>query len=305
MENNRLELELLPSYGLFALVVKHRSFAEAARQAGLARSAVSQRIARLEKHVGAGLLRRTTRRVTPTEPGLRLFERCLPLLAEAEALGAGLHDDASRPLGVNAPASLMHACLGALLDEHLSATPDVSLELTLENRSVDLLETRDEVVVRVSREVPKELVARRVAQTRSLVVASPGYLSRAGRPETPDQLMHHACLRYSVSSAAAEWRFGRTGRTFSVPVRGPLAATDGLVLERFCLAGRGLAVLPEFMVAPAVARGALVPVLEAWERPPFGVWLILPGGRRASPRARALVSFLGRRLPSALPALER
>lgn len=297
--NNELELDRLPLYGLFALVVKHQSFTLAAAETGLARSAVSQRIQRLEALVGAQLLRRTTRRVTPTEAGLRLYERCVPLLEHARAVGAGLTGSAGAPLRLNAPASLVHAALGELLIQFTKSTGTV-IDLTLENRTIDLLETRDDLVVRVSRELPTGLVAKRLSQTRLLVVAAPTYLRNAHPLTAPQDLVHHRCLRYRASAGSGEWRFGAAARTFTVPVDGPIIANDGLVLRRLCLQGVGLAVLPEFMVADDLRSGSLAAVLTEYRRE-MTVWAILPSGRRASPPARALATFLSKSLDRALP----
>lgn len=297
--NNALELDRLPLYGLFALVVKHQSFTLAAAETGLARSAVSQRVQRLEALVGAQLLRRTTRRVTPTEAGLRLYERCVPLLDHARAVEAGLTGHAGAPLRINAPASLVHAALGELLVQFTASTGRV-IDLTLENRTIDLLETRDDLVVRVSRELPTGLVAKRLSQTRLLVVAAPAYL-RSARPITaPQELVHHQCLRYRASPGSNEWRFGAGARTFSVPVDGPVIANDGLVLKRLCLQGVGLAVLPEFMIADELRAGSLEAVLTEHPRG-MTVWAILPSGRRAPAPARALAAFLSKSLDRALP----
>lgn len=297
--NNVLELDRLPLYGLFALVVKHQSFTVAASETGLARSAVSQRIQRLEAIVGAQLLRRTTRRVTPTEAGLRLYERCVTLLEQARQVEAGFTGTGAAPLRVNAPASLVHACLGSLLAEFTSSTGTV-IDLTLDNRTIDLLETRDDLVVRVSQHLPTGLVARRLAQTRLMVVGAPASL-RGRRPITaPQDLVHHPCLRYSASTNNAEWRFGAPRRTYAVPVEGPMIANDGQVLRRLCLEGVGLAVLPEFMIANDLRAKALEPVLPAHDRT-MTIWAILPSGRRAPASARALATGLSKSLVRALP----
>lgn len=301
MKNNHAELELdaLPVYGLFALVVRHQSFTHAARLAGLARSAVSQRISRLEATLGVELLRRTTRRVTPTAEGLRLFERCLPLVEQAERLRRDLHEDLDAgPLCVNAPLSLSQVCLARLLVD-FQAESTGAIELSLENRVIDLLETRADVVVRVSHDVPPEAVARRIGETRLMVVASRGYLERQGAPATPQELLHHRCLRYT--SSRSEWQFGERARAFAVPVTGPFSSTEGTVIKAWVLADQGLAVLPEFMIADGLRTGALRPVLNDWPKAPLGVWAILPAGRRASPRARQFANFLGRKLRLVLP----
>lgn len=304
MKNNQpdLELDALPVYGLFALVVQHQSFSRAAQLAGVARSAASQRISRLEKKLGVELLRRTTRRVTPTEAGLRLFERCQPLIEQAERLRRDLHADLSAgPLRVNAPLSVSQLCLARLLVEFQVGSPGV-IDLSLDNRPVDLLETRADVVVRVSRDVPEDQVARRVAETRLVVVASRSYLQRHPAPRAPQDLVHHRCLRYA--SSRTEWQFGSGARAFTVPVTGPFISTDGTILKRWVLEAQGLAVLPTFMIADELRDGSLATVLGDWRNDVLGVWAILPAGRRAPKRAVALANFLGKRLPAALPQFD-
>jgi DNA-binding transcriptional LysR family regulator len=301
VKNNQpeLELEALPIYGLFALVVRHQSFSHAAQLTGLARSAVSQRIARLEKRLGVELLRRTTRRVTPTEAGLRLFERCLPLVEQAERLRRDLHAELDAgPLRVNAPLSMTQVCLARLLVEFQATSPG-TIDLSLDNRPIDLLETRADVVVRVSRDVPEDQVARRVAQTRLVVVGSRGYLEKHPAPAAPQDLVHHRCLRYA--SSKSEWQFGEGVRAYTVPVTGPFSATDGTILKRWVLADQGLAVLPTFMIADELRDGSLQTVLGAWRHDVLGVWAILPAARRAPKRAVALTQFLAKHLRAALP----
>lgn len=303
MANNEpeLELESLPLYGLFALVVRHQSFTHAARISGLARSAVSQRIARLETRLGTELLRRTTRRVTPTEAGLRLFERCVPLLEQAERLRSDLKSELDAgPLRVNAPQSLAQVCLARLLAQFEASVPG-TIDLSLDNRVIDLLETRADLVVRVSQDVPADQVARRLGETQLVVVASPKYLAAHGAPETPQELVHHRCLRYTPS-LSREWRFGEGARSFTVPVNGPFIATDGMVLKTLVLADQGLAVLPTFMIAEELRSGTLVRVLANAPKEKLSVWGILPAGRRAPNRARRLIEFLARNLRTVLPS---
>lgn len=304
MANNdaELELESLPLYGLFALVVRHQSFTVAARISGLARSAVSQRIARLETRLGTELLRRTTRRVTPTEAGLRLFERCVPLLEQAERLRSDLKRELDAgPLRVNAPQSLTQVCLARLLVRFEASTPG-TIDLSLDNRVIDLLETRADLVVRVSQDVPADQVARRIGETQLVVVASPKYLEVHGAPESPQELVHHRCLRYTPS-LSREWRFGEGARSFTVPVTGPFIATDGMVLKTLVLADQGLAVLPTFMIADELRSGALVQVLKTAPKEKLSVWGILPAGRRAPERAKRLIDFLARNLRAVLPSV--
>lgn len=297
-----IALDQLPSYGLFALVVKHRSFSEAARLTGLARSAVSQRIAKLEKRHGAPLLRRTTRRVTATEAGTALYEQCARLLEHAEGLSRAVDSDRlAGPLRVNAPRSLVDACVRKLLVQLVDKHPELSLDLVVENRRVDLLETRDEVVLRVGRALAPDAVARKLGTTRMVVAASPAYLRRAGMPRHPRELVHHRCLRYGIVPTREEWRFD--GGDIVVPVDGPFIVDDGGVLKDLALDGQGLIVVPDYMVANEVHHGSLTHVLDAFALETLNIWAVLPAGRSASRRARLLADFLSKHLHGVLPRL--
>jgi DNA-binding transcriptional LysR family regulator len=301
MNNHRaLDLDGLPAYGLFALVVKHRSFSEAARLTGLARSAVSQRIKRLEKREGVELLRRTTRRVTATEAGARLYERCARLLEQAEALTVDIDSDRLvGPVRVNAPLSLVDACLRELLVQFVRKHSGLTIDLVIENRQIDLLEARDEVVVRVTRDLTPGAVARKLTHLKLVVVASPQYLAAHGTPQHPRELVHHRCLRFGVRSSREEWRFN--DGAFAVAVEGPFIVNDGGVLKDLMLDGEGLIIVPEHLVAAELNEGSAVRVLEDFPLDPLTCWAVLPAGRATSKRARLLVDFLATRLGAALP----
>lgn len=288
-----IELELLPSWGLFALVVKHQSFSEAARQTGLTRSAVSQRIAKLEGHVGAELLRRTTRRVVPTSRGLALLDAASRLLDDAAALDS-LGPSATTPLRVNAPAGLLTSCLGHSLRQFVSRNPG-PIDLHCENRPIDLFETKDDVVVRVARQLPQGVVGRKLGEDVTLCVASPAWLEKHGAPLTPQGLLQKACLHYRPTPLELEWRFTPArGEPFSVPISPRWTVDDGEVMHDLVLNGQGLAVLPRFLIRADLEQGRLVPVLTAWELTSLEIWALLPGGRKSSPRARALVEHLAK-----------
>ncbi|MFT3837443.1 MAG: LysR family transcriptional regulator [Myxococcaceae bacterium] len=304
MNNRRhlpaLELDQLPAYGLFALVVKHRSFSEAARLTGLARSAVSQRIARLERRHGVALLRRTTRRVTATEAGAMLFERCARLLEHAEGLLREVDSDRlAGPVRLNAPLSLVNACVRELLVQVIAAHPELTIDLVIENRQVDLLETRDDVVLRVARELSPGTVARRLAPIRMVLAASPAYLATAGVPRHPRELVHHRCLRYGMRPSRTEWRFD--GGAITVPAEGPFIVNDGGVLKDLMLDGQGLLILPEYMIAAELRSGAAVRVLEDFALDAQTCWAVLPAGRTATRRAKLVVDFLAQKVATALP----
>lgn len=296
------DLELLPSYALFALVVRRQSMSQAARETGLTRSAVSQKLQRLEAALGTVLLRRTTRRVSPTEAGAALLASCSRLLEDLEGIRASVQDVDTRPLRINGPANLLRGPVGALLRDFVDREPG-AVQLFVESRHVDLLESPADVVLRAARRIPPHAVARSLAVDRFVVAASPQYLSRAGVPLTPLDLTRHECLRYALSRLDDEWKFRVDGQEVVIPVRPTWAADDGEVLVQLAVAGRGLIVVPSFMVAEQVEQGALQVVLEGFREDTLTFWAVLPEGRQAPRRARALAWFLGSRLGSHLRTL--
>ncbi|MFO0593772.1 MAG: LysR family transcriptional regulator [Myxococcaceae bacterium] len=290
---HEVDLDHLTEWSLFALAVRHQSFAEAARRTGLTRSTVSQAIARLEQHLGEELLRRTTRRVAPTERGLQLYEAAARLLDDAASLGQE-GPGIAQPLRVNAPSVLVMCGLGAVLARFATQSRG-PLELAVENRPVDLLDSHDDVVVRVARQLPQGVVGRKLGADSLVCVAAPSYVARFGRPDAPQALLRHRCLRYRPTPLELEWRFATPkGERFSVPVQAPWLVDDGRVLLQLTLAGEGIAVMPGFLARDALAEGQLVRLLESWKLERPEVWALLPAGRRAPPRARQLVEFLAR-----------
>ncbi|MDP1825161.1 MAG: LysR family transcriptional regulator [Archangium sp.] len=295
-----IDLDLLPLYGLFALVLRAQSFSAAAKETGLTRSAVSQRIARLEARLGVELFRRTTRRVLPTAQGLALYEAASRLLDDTRGLQL-LGPPKETPLRINAPLSLVTAALSELLPEFVKDSPG-PIELTVESRPIDLLEAKDDVVVRVARQLPGGVVGRKLATDVIVAVASPGYLAKHGTPTTPHDLLRHRCLRYRPTPAEAEWRFTPPrGPPVTIPVSPPWIVDEGSVLQQLVRQGEGVGTMPSFMVKADLDAGVLVRVLPGFKLSSLELWALLPAGRRSPPRARALIELLARKLASRLP----
>lgn len=291
------DLEHLVDLALFARVVDARSFTEAARQSGIAKSAVSRRIALLERRVGVQLLRRSTRSVQVTSDGARLYEACAAVLASARAAEEAV-GGASRTLRglvrVNAPVTFAQMHLAAPLASFQRAHPDVELQLTTSDALVDPVASEFDLVIRVTRLRDGQFVARKLAEDRLVVCGAPAYLAERGRPQRPEDLVHHRCLHYTLVDADAEWRFrGADRKSVRIGSSG-FSTNDGTVLREAALAGAGLAVLPFFMVAREVESGALELVLEGHRRADVGVYALLATTRGQPLRVRALIEHLQR-----------
>lgn len=286
----------IESMALFTEVVRCRSFTGAAQAVGIAKSAVSKRIARLEERLGVRLLIRTTRRLALTDEGARFHEHCVALVAAAEAAEASVAG-ASRaprgPLRVNAPVTLAQMHLADAIAAFLVRWPAIEVDLSADDRLVDVVEGGFDVVVRVGRLGDTSLVARRLATDRLVVCGAPDYLDARGRPAAPGDLVDHNCLHYARVSRRGEWRFRGAGGAYVVPVAGNLTTGDGTVLRRAAIAGLGLAVLPLFMVADDVAAGRLELVLDGARRAEIGVFALYASRRQLPARTRLLLDHLG------------
>jgi len=286
---------------LFARLVEARSFTAAAEKLEVSKSVVSSRLTALETRLGTRLLNRTTRRLSLTPEGLAFYEHCARITAEADAAAAVASGAAKDPIGVlrvNAPVTFAQMYLAEPIGTFLEKYPKARVELRMSDRFVDLVEEGIDVAVRVSAGWrDSSMVARKLAVDRSVVCASPGYLAEHGTPEAPQDLLHHACLRYALLKATDEWRFKDGGKSFSVPIEGRLTVADGAMLRESAVAGLGLAVLPSFMVMPDIRAGRLVIVLERFSFVRLTVHAITPAAATA-PKVRAFVDVLSAYLKS-------
>jgi DNA-binding transcriptional LysR family regulator len=287
----RVTFEDLPTLALFARVVELRSFTAAANEAGLAKASVSQRITRLEKRLGVQLLRRSTRKLSVTEDGARLFEHAASLVDLAreadDALAAGV---ALRGrVKLNAPASIHRGRLTEALRSFLWHHPGVTLQITLEDRLVDLVEADFDVFLRVVPPRKRTSVARKLGSDQVVVVGAPSYLDSAPPLTTPYDLVQHACLRNSALPARVDWRFESAGRSYSVPVRSRFECADFALLS-----GLGLFVTLRGTVADDLAAGRLRQVLERYTAEPLDIYALLAERRRKNNAARALIEHLSR-----------
>ncbi|MGE0326728.1 MAG: LysR family transcriptional regulator [Polyangiaceae bacterium] len=289
------DLENIVDLALFARVVDAQSFSQAARVTGIAKSAVSRRITLLEQRVGVQLLRRSTRSVQVTADGARFYEHCARVLAaarEAEAAVSGANSAMEGLIRISAPVTFTQMFLAESIARFQIARAGVEVQLLANDQFVDPVAGEFDLVIRVTRLHDGDFVAKQIASDRLVVVGSPAYLERRGRPQRPEDLVHHECLHYSLVDAAAEWRFrGEDGKPVAI-TRSTFATNNGTVLREAMLAGLGLCVVPYFMVARDVACGAAEPLLEKSRRGEIGVYAVVAKSRGLPLRVRALIEHL-------------
>jgi DNA-binding transcriptional LysR family regulator len=281
----------------FAAVASARSFRKAAIERGVSASALSQTIRNLEERMGVRLLNRTTRSVAPTEAGERLLERLRPALAEITEAVDMVNDFRQRPTGtvrINAPVPAIEFILAPIAKAFLETHPDVSLELISDAARVDIVDGGFDAGVRFGEDLARDMIAVPLGgPLRYLVLGTPEYLERHGRPKKPEELLRHRCIRHRFPSGSIfVWRFEKGGREVTIAPEGPLTVNDPHMGLRAGLDGIGLVRLVEDYVRPAMDDGRLVPVLEDW-CPRLPSWFLYYPSRRQMPSAlRAFLDFI-------------
>src|SRR5579862_6586650 len=293
----------LEQLSAFVEVARAQSFAQAARQLERHTSAVSRAVAALENRLGVRLLQRTTRRVTLSDAGRDYFKRCEALLAEFEGADAAVRDHATSLRGtlkVSVATGAGQTLLAPILAEFLSAHPALSLDLQMSNRYVDLVEEGYDLALRVgSLGADSRLVVRRLAPSQRVLVASPAYLARRGEPRAPQQLAAHPCLTLDAGARPRHWELERARTRVAVDVTGPLRSNNSFALRHACRDGLGVSLLPQFVVASDLARGALRRVLSGWSSAEQGIYAIYPSARFIPAKVRVFVDFVAARVRAA------
>jgi len=283
----------------FSRVAETGSFSEAARRLRSSKSVVSRQIAALESELGVRLLHRSTRALTLTEAGRSYFDQIVRILADIDEANLSVSHLQAAPRGrlrVNAPMSFGIRHLAPAIPDFLARCPEVEIDMTLNDRFVDLVDEGFDMAVRIGQLIDSSLVARRLAPLRRVVCASPAYLAARGIPTTPDEITGHECLCYSNMSAGNEWKFvGPDGRPWPVEVKGRLRINNGDALRIAALGGLGLACLPTFIVGEDLRAGTLVPVLTEAIQQEGGVFAVYPHARLLSPKVRVFIDFLAER----------
>ena len=284
----------------FAAVVRVGSFTRAAAQLGVTQSALSQTVRALERRLDLKLLNRTTRSLSPTEAGERLFQAVGPRFADIEAELAVLRELRGKPAGsvrITATEHAARALIWPRLDAWLPKYPDINIEISSDNRFADIVAERFDIGVRLGGDIAKDMIAVRMApDMRMAVVGSPAYLARQRRPTTPQDLTEHDCIRQRLPTHGGlmHWEFKRRGRSVTAHVTGRLVFNDSSLIVEAAVTGHGLIWVSEDTVAEHVAAGRLTKVLDDWAITYPGYHLYY-ASRRASPALALVVEALRHR----------
>jgi DNA-binding transcriptional LysR family regulator len=298
-------MDLMSAMTTFVRAVDAGSLSAAARSLPSSLTSVSRQITALEQHFGTRLLLRTTRQLALTDEGRLLYERAKAIVNEVKEIEAALSRDRHQPSGrirVSSPSLMGRLVIAPLLAEFLRRYPALSIDLLLVDRAVDMVEEDIHLAIRVGRLRDSQLVARKLADIRMIVCASPAYLAQRGTPETPGDLVHHDCLVFSDAPGSAEWRFtdnGKAGRKIRISGRLWMNSLDALAAA--AKEGAGIVRVPSWQAEADLASGHLVRLLADYEPSPVPLHLMFQPSRLASPKIRAFVDYLIERWRGAGP----
>jgi DNA-binding transcriptional LysR family regulator len=288
-------MDRLDAMQAFVTVADLKGFAPAARKLGLSPSGVTRLIAALENRLGARLLQRTTRSVTLTDAGARYLERARRILADVEEAEIAAEGERARPSGrlvISAPVGFGRLHVSPVMNAYLKRHREVSAELRLEDRMVNLVEEGVDVAVRIGHLADSSLVARHVGDMRRIVVASPGYLKSRGEPKRPQDVAAHDTIQFGQNSASADWRFVEGGNEVRLNYAPRLSTNSADAAIQYAVAGGGLTRVLAYQAADAIKRGRLKVVLTKFSPPPLPIHIVYPTSRLLSAKVRTFIDLV-------------
>lgn len=299
----------LSALRIFVDVMEQGSFAAVARRSDFDPSAVSRTIAALERDLGVRLFQRTTRTLAPTEAGQLYYEKIGPLIDDIERAGTEVRDTTTAPTGklrVTASVAFGTTCLVPLLPHLRASYPSLEIELILTDGVLDLIEERIDVAIRLGQPAPSDLISTRLMKTHYRVCASPAYIARNGRPETPEDLSNMDALAFDLSGFRTAWRFrGPSGPEREVPIRAPVVISNALALQRAALEGVGPALLATWLIGDDLKAGRLIDLFpdEAVTATHFdtAAYILFPSRAYVPLKVRVFIDFLKGNLDSMEP----
>lgn len=288
-------MDLFQAMKTFTAVVEAGSFVGAMDSAGLSKPAVSRHVNELEAHLGTRLLQRTTRRLSLTSEGQAYYQRCKEILAavqEAEGEVGASALQAQGRLRIGAPQTFGALHLAALWGRFAADNPQVTLDIVLSDRVVDLVEEGYDLVIRIARLSDSSLVSRELARTRMVLCASPDYLARQGRPMHPQELTRHAVISYSYWSSGDNWNFAGPAGEVTVRTHSRIHANNGDTCRAAALAHQGIILQPDFLVHEDLRSGALVELMPDFRAAELGIFAVYATRKQLPLKVRRLVDFL-------------
>ena len=279
---------------VFVAVVENDGFSAASRALGISKSAVSKRISQLEKHLGVQLLHRTTRKLSLTEAGERYLEhaaQALTAAGRAEDAVTELQGEPQGKLKISSPMSFGRLHVAPLIPKFMQRYPKLKIELTMDDRNIDLVAEGFDVAIRSGEMPDSTLIARKLAPLRQVLCASPGYVELYGMPVTPPELTERNCILFSYSGDANEWTLNKDGRSEAVLVSGNYRVNNSEAILVALREGIGIGRLPTFVAGPDLKAGNLVRILESYHIPDHTFYAIFPERQYLPAKVRVFLDF--------------
>lgn len=287
-------MDKIKSSEVFVTIVKQGSMIKAANYLDMSRAMVTRYLNEMEEWVGGRLLHRTTRKQSLTSVGELVYKQSLLLLEIAERIPANIPKEKGKISGlvrITSSQSLANSILSVAIAEFMQLYPLIAVDLQITNQTVDLVEERIDIALRITNHLEPNLIARPLATCFSIVCANHDYLDKNGTPKTPDELALHQCLTYRFFGRSL-WEFSQGETRYSVPVEGNLSANESVVLLQSTLKGAGISLQPYYSVKPYLDSGELVQILKDYQAQSMGIYAVL-GSRQNMPiSVRALLDFL-------------
>ncbi|TCS36983.1 LysR family transcriptional regulator [Paucimonas lemoignei] len=290
-------MDRLQSMRAFVRVVEHGSFARAARALDISDTVVTRLVADLEKHLGTRLLNRTTRKLSLTESGELYLERVRQILQDvedAEAIASSMAGMPSGTLRISSSTAFGRAQLSPLLPYFAAAYPQIVLDVSFVDRSVDLVEEQFDAAILLGnlQQFDSSMIARQLGVSQTLLVASNGYLRKHGMPKQPEDLTRHQCLTYPFPSVRHQWTLQGPDGSTDVPISGRMVTNSADLMREFALADMGIFILPSFAVRDDLSSGRLVRILPDYHLDRLPILLVYPSRRLLSSKVRVFVDFM-------------
>lgn len=295
-------MDRLQSMRVFAKVVEQGSFARAGQALDISNAVVTRHVADLEDHLGTRLLNRTTRKLSLTETGQAYLERVLQILQEiedAEAIASSQSKTPSGTLRIYSHLGFGQNQLAQLLPAYAGRHPDVTLDVTLSDRTVDLVEGRFDVGIFINfQKFDGGMIARQLGASEVLLCASPEYVKRHGKPSSLDEIPRHACLNFSYEQVRHHWPVkAEDGETMNIPINSKVVSNNGDLLRHCALAGMGIVIRPSFTIGDDLAAKRLVRLLPDQRLGELSVVMVYPSRRLLSAKVRSFVDFMAAKFP--------
>lgn len=289
-------MERIQAIRLFVRVVDLGSFSKAATELGIGQPAATKQVRRMEAQLGARLLHRSTHGVTPTEIGLLYYEKCKLIthhVEEAESVAALLQTQVQGALRISTSVAFGRRVLAPLVMQFMRMNPQLQVDLSCDDRYVNLVEQGVDVAIRMGPLADSTLGSRYLGLNPWVVAASPEYLQQRGTPSTPKDLKDHDALIYSTVQGDARWQFsGAGGKSASVPVRGLLRSNNLSTLLVAAREGMGIAALPRYVAEESLRKGSLVSVLDEWQLPQQEIHAVYPSPRMVPAKVTQFIDWL-------------